>query len=475
MNFTPREYQKLIVDFVLRNLRCNVWASMGTGKTGATLCAFDTMRMFGEAKHALVIAPKRVARSTWPNEVVKWDDFKHLRIAACVGTPAQRIAALRSKPDVLTINYDNLEWLVSILGDAWYFDTVFADEATRLKGLRISVQTSKLGNEFTRGQGSVRAKALAKVAHTKVRRWVNLTGSPAPNGLQDVWGQMWFVDAGKRLGNSFTAFEQRYFTNVQNGDGYSMLVPMKSSDALIKKQIADVCITVDAKDWFDIKAPIERHIKIDLPPKARQAYIDMERELFAELESGSEVEAFNAGSRAQKCLQIANGSVYTDTETRTWETLHDEKLDALRSIVEETNGEPILCRYTHIPDRERILKAFPRARFLDDKPSTEDEWNQGRIPMLVCHAASAGHGLNLQHGGRILVDYSTDYNLEQDEQIIERVGPTRQIQSGYDRAVYRYRIIAADTIEEHSCLPRIKTKASVQDSLKDAMKIRRSA
>ncbi len=239
--------------------------------------------------------------------------------------------------------------------------------------------------------------------------------------------------------------------------------------------IRDVTITIDARDWFDIKAPIESNIMIDLPPKARRIYEDMERELFAEIEAGVTVEAFNAGSKSNKCLQIGNGFAFTDTETRAWSELHDEKIEALKSIEAETAGEPLFVRYCFVPDKQRILKAFPRARFLDDNPRTEDEWNAGKIPMLVTHAASAGHGLNLQHGGRVLVDFSSDYNLDHDEQLIERLGPTRQAQSGYDRAVYRYRIVARDTIEELSVLPRLKTKASVQDSLKDAMKIRRGA
>lgn len=466
-----------MVDFMLRNLRCNVWASPGTGKTSASLYAFDAMRMFGEAKRALVVAPKRVARSTWANEIVKWrESFGHLNVAVAVGNEAQRIAALRSDADLVAINYDVLPWLIDVMGDAWNFDTVFADESGRLKNLRVSLQTSKTGKEFVRGQGSSRAKAFSKVAHTKVRRWVNLNGSPAPNGLADLWGQCWFIDGGVRLGRSFTGFEERFFQKIPDDSGYgARAVPLKSAQAEIQKLLRDVTISIDAKDWFDIKDPIESKVMVDLPQKARRIYDDMERELFAEIEAGVTVEAFNAGSRSLKCLQIGNGFAFTDTETRAWSELHDEKVEALKSIEIETAGEPLLVRYCFIPDKDRILKAFPRARFLDDNPRTEDEWNAGKIPMLVTHAASAGHGLNLQHGGRILVDFSSDYNLDHDEQLIERLGPTRQAQSGYDRAVYRYRIVARDTIEELSVLPRLKTKATVQDSLKNAMKVRQTA
>jgi SNF2 family DNA or RNA helicase len=320
------------------------------------------------------------------------------------------------------------------------------------------------------GQGSVRARALRNVAHRKVRRWVNLTGSPAPNGIVDLYGPMWFVDGGRRLGTNFKSFSDRYFYGHRTPDGYTQLRPTRYAQAEIEGLIKDVCITIDARDYFDIEEPIVRNIMVDLPPKARAAYLTMEKELFADIDHHL-VEVFSAGGKVNKCLQLASGSVYVD-DKRNWVAAHDEKIEALHSLREELSGEPMLVRYCYRPDLERILKAFPRARFLDDKQSTEDAWNAGDIPLMVTHAASAGHGLSLQHGGRVLVDYSSDFNLEQDEQIIERIGPTRQVQSGYDRAVYRYRLVARDTLEEHSVLPRLKYKMSVQDSLKNAMRIR---
>lgn len=472
-HYVPHEYQRIMVDFMLRNLRCNIFASPGTGKTSSSLYAFEAMKMFGEARKALVLAPKRVAKSTWPREVRKWQNLSHLKIAACVGTEDQRIEALKADADVVTLNYENLPWLMNVLGDFWPWDIVFADEATRLKTLRIATLTSSKGKEFERAQGSKRSAALAKVAHRKVRRWVGLTGSPAPNGVIDTFALGWFVDGGKSLGFSFSAFEERFFTSFRNEDGYHQWVPKKFAQAEIENLMRPYSLTIDARDWFDIQEPIESIVKVELPPKARRIYNDMEEQLFAELVSGAQIEAFNAGSRSQKLLQIANGTVYTDTALRTWEPVHDEKIEALKSVVEEFNGESILVRYTHVPDKQRILKAFPRARFLDDNPKTEDDWNAGKTSMLVTHAASAGHGLNLQHGGRCLCDYGQGYSLEEDEQIIERLGPTRQAQSGYDRAVYRRRIVADDTVEEHSVLPRIKFKMSVQDSLKNAYRIRR--
>lgn len=471
--FIPRPYQKLIEHYALNNERCNVFASPGMGKTGASYAIFSGLKMVGEAKRALVLAPKRVALSAWPEEREKWvDTFGHLRVAAAIGTQEQRLSALRSNPDILAINYDNIDWLMEQYGDEWPFDIVFADESTRLKGLRVSLQTSKLGKQFIAGQGSSRAKAISKVAHSKVRRWINLTGSPAPNGIVDLWGQQWFVDGGRRLGHSFTAFSNRWFRAVPGGDGYSQIEPLPYAQREVEELMRQCSITVEARDWFPIEDVIEKHVMVDLPGPARRQYLDMEKRLFTEVE-GHEIEVFNAGSKAQKCLQIASGTVIHDDE-RNWVKVHDEKLEALQSIYEETNGENLLVAYQFRADLERILKKFPKARMLDDNPRTLKEWNDGKIRMLVAHPMSCGHGLSLQHGGRILVDFSSGYSLEPDEQIVERIGPTRQLQSGYKRSVFRYRIVARDTIEEHAVIPRLKFKMSVQDSLKNAMKLRKN-
>jgi SNF2 family DNA or RNA helicase len=470
--FHPRIYQGIGRNFMLENRRCQILASPGTGKTSMSYEGFATLKFFGEARHALVFAPKRVALNTWVDERAKWiESFGHLSVGAAIGTEKQRIEVLKRKPDIVTINYENIDWLIEVLGDQWYFDMVFADESTRLKGLRIAQLTSKTGKEFQRGQGSLRAKKLAKVAHSRVRRWVNLTGSPCPNGLQDQWGQMWFVDSGSRLGSSFTAFENRWFRKRPMSDGYGTAIdPMPFAAEQIQAAVRDVSLTIDARDYFDIREPIEHIIRVPLPAKARRAYIDMEKRLFADIE-GNPVEVFNAAGKSTKCLQIGNGAVFVDDQ-RNWEEVHDEKIEALRSIVEETNGAPLLIRYVYQPDRERILKAFPQFKFLDNNPQTVKDFQAGRVAGLVTHAASAGHGLSLQDNCWILVDFTTDHNLEHDEQIIERIGPTRQAQSGYKRAVFRYRLIAEDTIEENVCLPVIKRKAGVQEAFKAAMKRR---
>lgn len=475
--YTPRVYQHKMIGYALDHERCNWFASPGVGKTSSGYELFNQLHLFGEVKRMLILGPKRVAESVWPAERAKWvESFGHLSVAACIGSPDQRLAALRSTPDILTINYENIPWLLEQYGEHFPFDMVLADESTRLKGLRVSIQRGRkkdgsAGKEHIRGQGSSRAKALADIAHTKVRRWVNATGSPAPNGLIDVWGQNWFIDGGRGLGNSFKGFTDRWFrSKIGSTREQQRFEPLPYADEQIHRILAQTSITIDARDYFDIKKPIERHIMIDLPPKARKQYKEMQKELFTWIE-GHPLEAFSAGVKALKCLQLASGSVIYDTDEGNWAPVHDEKIEALRSIVEETNSAPLLIAYQYRADKERIMKAFPQFKSLDkNSDQTIREFQNGKIPGLVVHPASAGHGLDLQENCWILVDYSSGFNLEYDEQVIERIGPTRQAQSGKNRAVFRYRIIARDTLEETAVIPRLIYKTSVQDALKAAMK-----
>lgn len=465
MTFTPREYQRLIRNAVVEIPSINVFAGMGLGKTGALLDAVCMLRLMDRVQHVLVLAPKRVAETTWPDEVAKWS-FP-LDTAVAIGGEAARIAALRRKAAITTINYDNIPWLIDVLGEDWFFDMVIADESTRLKGLRISMQTSKLGNEFINGQGSKRAKAMSKVRLKHVKRWVNLTGSPAPNGLQDLWGQQFFIDGGRRLGKSFGSFKDRWFRTIQLDYG-SKIEPLPFAKDEITRMMVDCSITVDARDWFDLRKPIERVIKVKLPPKARAAYDEMEEQYYTEVLEGK-VEALNGGAKANKCRQIASGNLFDNDGNVI--RLHDAKIEALKSIVAEATGASLLVAYQYEPERDAILKAFPQARLLKGKKEIA-AFQDGSLQIGVCHPASAGHGLSLQNNCWILVDFSTGWNLEEDEQILERIGPTRQMQSGFDRTVYRYRIVAERTIEDEVVLPRIASKMSVQEAVKAALKKR---
>ena len=455
-DFTPRPYQTMIVDYIVSNPRCSVWAGMGTGKTVSTLTALDILFLVEDGP-ALVIAPKRVAVSTWPDEIAKWSHLSNMVVSPIVGSPADRKAALRKRADVYTINYENLPWLVETVGASWPFKIVVADESTKLKGFRIR-------------QGGKRAQALARVAHSKTRRFVMLTGTPAPNGLQDLWGQSWFIDKGQRLGFSFTAFQDRWFRQVRVGDDAHavQLTPLPFAQQQIEDQLRDVCITVDAADYFDLEQPIVNVIRVELPAKAFALYREMERELFIQLESGHEVEAFNAASRTVKCLQIASGAIYTD-DKGAFHEVHDAKLDALESIIEEAAGMPVLVAYHFKSDLARLQKRFAAGRTLDADPATLRDWNAGKIPVLFAHPQSAGHGLNMQDGGNILVFFSHWWNLEEHQQIIERIGPVRQMQAGYRRPVFIHHIVAKGTMDE-LVMARRETKREVQDLLLEAMK-----
>lgn len=430
-----------------------LWAGMGLGKTVSALTALDALQLI-EPEPALVLAPLRVASSTWPDEARKWSSLRNVEVSAVVGTVAQRRAALARPASVYTTNYENLPWLVDELGPRWPFATVVADESTRLKSFRLS-------------GGSVRARALAKLAHTKVRRWLNLTGTPSPNGLLDLWGQHWFVDQGATLGRTFGTYKNRWFTPVPTGGGFFKYVPQRQARAEIEKALGPTCLSLEARDHFELPELVVNTIYVELPAKARKAYRALERDMYAELE-GTSVEAFNAAALTLKCLQLCNGAAYVDGG-ESWVDVHDAKLQALESVVEEAGGEPVLVAYHFRSDLARILKAFPGARVLDKEPATIREWNAGKIALLVAHPESAGHGLNLQQGGRCLVFFGHWWALEPWLQIIERIGPTRQAQSGHPRTVYVHYIVARDTVDE-LVVERRESKQTVQALLMGAMK-----
>ncbi len=458
--FIARPYGALITNHILDVTRCGVWAGMGMGKTVSTLNALDLLELV-EPGPVLVCAPLRVAQSTWPDEAAKWQHLRNLDVTPIVGdVKARERALLRAfgfSASVFTINYENLPWLVDLLDRwkrPWPFRKIVADESTKLKGFRLR-------------QGTQRARALGRVAHKHAAHFIELTGTPSPNGLQDLWGQAWYLDQGQRLGRTFEAFRQRWFR--PSFDGYG-IEPLPYAQEQIEDAMRDLCLSLDARDWFDLKDPIVNMIRVDLPAKARSLYDDMEKAMFAQI-GEHEVEAFNAAAKTMKCLQLANGAAYVGEDSTQWAEVHDVKLQALDEVIEEAAGMPVLVAYHFKSDLARLLKAFPKGRQLDKDPQTLREWNAGKIPVLFAHPASAGHGLNLQDGGNILVFFSVNWNLEEHQQIIERIGPTRQMQAGHDRPVFIHYILARDTVDE-IVLARIETKREVQDLLLEALKRR---
>jgi len=426
---------------------------MGLGKTAAVLIAIDTLRLI-DCAPVLVIGPLRVARTVWTDEIEKWSEFNHLTTSKILGDPAQRVRALTQKADIYLTNYEQLVWLVSYLGDKWPFKFVVADESSKLKGLRAR-------------QGTKRAAALAKVAHTKVERFIQLSGTPCSNGIKELFSCGWFIDGGQRLGRTFTAFSTRWFYPDFSGFG---LIPHKHAQAEIETLLSDVCLSLKAEDYFDLKEPIVNKIFVELPPAGRKIYNDMEKAFFAQIK-GHDIEAVNAAVKSMKLLQIVNGATYLEGSNEKWEVVHDEKIAALESVVEEAAGMPVLVAYNFISDLARLKKAFPQGRVLDQKESTIKKWNAGEIPVLFVHPASAGHGLSLQHGSNIIAFFGLNWNCEEHEQVIARLGPVRQLQSGYNRPVFIHYILARDTIDE-DVLERLRTKKSVQDCLLNAMRRR---
>lgn len=475
--FTPHPYQRLMIQHAIAVPRCALWADMGLGKTVCTLTALDAMFLAGEDAPALVIAPLLVARDTWPDEARKWEHLRQIDVMPIVGTEAERRAALRYDASVFTINYENLPWLVDHLGERWPFRTVVADESRKLKSFRVgAAKMKKNGEPKMSPHGSKRATALARIAHTKVKRMVQLTGAPAPNGLGDLWGQAWFLDAGRRLGRTYDAFRQRWFQ--KSFDGYGMdALPFAQEQ--IQAALADVCLRIDAADWFDLEKPIHVPLFVDLPTKVRAKYREMEREMYTQIEDRS-AEAFNAAARTQKCLQIANGAVYVDPlvageEARgpkEWREVHDVKLQALESIVEEAGGSPVLVAYHFKSDLARLVKAFPKARVLSD-PAQMREFKTGKYEVGFGHPASMGHGVDgLQDHCHRVAFFGHWWDMDQRNQIIGRVGPVRQYQAGHKRPVYIYDIVARDTVDE-LVIARHETKREVQDLLLEAMKGKR--
>ena len=396
--FTPRPYQHEIMSHALQLRRCNVFAEMGLGKSVSTLMTIDMAIRCGETRPTLIVAPKRVALMTWPMEVEKWEDFNYLEVQPIAGSPADRIAkAHNPNAPIFTINYEQIPWLVDHFGSAWPFGRVVADESTRLKSTRIATMTSSRGNEYDKSSGgSSRGRALAGVAFKHVDSFINLTGSPQPNGIQDLWGQCWFIDKGQRLGRSYAAFIDRWFMMVKKHakSEYGELTPRPFAKDQIVEAIQDISIMLRAKDYLDLPPLIENVVYVELPSKARRHYNEVEKKFYTEIK-GRTIDAVNAGSKTQKLKQIASGAAYAsdqvedefDPRSSQWVEVHDEKLQALKSIVEEATGENILVAYHFKSDLARIKSAFPHAREMDDNPQTLRDWNAGLIPMLVAHPA----------------------------------------------------------------------------------------
>jgi SNF2 family DNA or RNA helicase len=449
MRFQPHNYQRYAIEKIIELSACGLFLDMGMGKTVSTLTAIqELMHDYFEVTKTLIIAPLRVARMTWSSEIEKWDHLQDLKLSKVLGSERDRLRALEADADIYIINRENTEWLVNHFGRAWPFDMVVIDELSSFKSNK-----------------SRRFKALRKV-RPLINRIVGLTGTPTPNGLIDLWPQIYLLDRGERLGKTITGYRQEYFDpgqrNWQTGVIYNYALK-DGAEKIIYKKISDICISMKAEDYLEVPELKEIPIEVELDPKDYKKYKQLERELLLPLSDAEDIEALTAATLSNKLLQMANGAVYD--EKRKVHLIHDEKLKALEEIIEAANGKPVIVYYNYKHDLESIKRYFKDVRTLETEEDISD-WNAGRVPILALHPASAGHGLNLQHGGNIIVWFGLNWSLELYQQANARLH-----RQGQTSKVIAYLLVTKGTIDE-DVVTALRSKNYTQDNLLNALKAR---
>lgn len=460
-------YQHTATQHMINHHQSMLWLDMGLGKTISALTAILEQRNRMDVYGTLIVAPLSVVRAVWRQEARKWahtdQQFKFSLIA---GKKEDRERALFTRADVYLTNFENLPWLLAELERRWLskgrylpFNQIIWDEISKMKNTRIQQGVER---------GIAALKMLPYITHR-----AGLTGTPAGRGLLDLFGQYLVVDDGQRLGTSYDAFKKRYFY-PDDWNGYNYL-PIPGAEQEIISLISDITISMRAEDYLDLPPLITNDIWVELTPKLQKQYKSMEKDLLLEFDSGHELEIDNAASLANRCLQFANGACYKAANTDEWENIHDLKLDALTDIVEEMAGKPVLVLYEFIHDAHKIQKKFPQAvRIHSRLPEAEFnqiiiDWNAGKIPMLIGHPASVGHGLNIQAGSNTMVWYGLNWSLEQYLQAIARL--RRQ---GQESRVVMHRIMARNTFDEVQRL-RLETHGQTQLSMREAVEQYRAA
>lgn len=445
------DYQNRAVDHIKNNTNSALFLTMGLGKTVSTLTAISDLMDLGILSSVLVIAPKKVAQVTWKDEINNWEHLNHLTISVIDGTAAQRRAALAKKADIYTISRDNVVWLVVECGAVKLpFDMVVIDELSSFKNY-----------------ASKRFKALKRVRKF-IPMVVGLTGTPSPNGLIDLFAQMYLIDEGQRLGKTITGYRDRFFrAGKRKGDivySWDLKEPASETEQKISDLISDITISMTAEDYLKMPDKVMLYDRVKLSPAMFAKYKDFEKEQVLELIASEEpISAATAAALSNKLQQFANGAIY-DEEQKVVE-LHEEKLDKLEELVEASNGAPVLVAYTYKHDLARImerLKAYKPQKL--ERPEQIKEWNEGKIPVLVTHPASAGHGLNLQKGGNTIVWYGNSWSLELYLQFNARL-----YRQGQKKPVYIHHIITEGTVDE-KIIKALAGKKETQDNLMEAIK-----
>ncbi|GEB35292.1 DEAD/DEAH box helicase [Brevibacillus parabrevis] len=446
IKFVPHAYQRYCINRLLTDEALGLLLDMGLGKTVITLTAVNDLKYnrFAVSK-VLVIAPKKVAEATWSKEAAKWEHLKMLRVVPILGSSTQRIRALNTPADVYVINRENVAWLVEYYRNAWPFDMVVVDELSSFKNHQ-----------------SKRFKALTWI-RPHIKRIVGLTGTPAPNGLLDLWAQVHLLDQGQRLEKKITHYRARYFEKNYSGFGYTA---KPGADKLIQQKISDICISMKAEDYLELPDAIPNIIPIVLDDKAKKLYKQMEKELLLQIE-GTEITATSAAVLTGKLLQLCNGALYDD-ERQVYE-IHDNKLEAFMELVEQLNGKPVLTFYSYQHDLSRIKKALAKTnlRVREIKtPQDQDDWNAGRIDVGLAHPASTAYGLNLQDGGNHVAWFGLPWSLELYQQANKRLH-----RQGQKQKVILHHLVVQGGADE-DVMDSLEAKATTQDRLLEALKAR---
>lgn len=456
MKFNPHNYQAEASEFIQNNMTAGLFLDAGIGKTATTLDAITKMRADGKVRRVLIMAPLRVVHGVWKQEGAKWDNFQHLQFATLHGKDKDAVfntVDADDAADIYLINYDGLKWLTQKLADRdgdFPFDMLVLDESTAVKDT-----TTK------------RFRFLKKIALQFERR-VILTGTPAPNSMLDVYGQMWILDQGASLGRTMTIHRNLFWmADPTNAFGWIL---KQGAKEMITDRTAPLVKRMSAAMYLELPEMLIQDIKVQLPENARKTYDDVERHFFSMLDDGI-LEAQNAAVASGKLRQIASGGFYYETEPgqRSTKHLHDIKTQAVVDTVEQAGGEPVMVMYEFAHELERLQKAFPDAPVIKggmtgkalDEVTTE--WNAGNVPVLLVQPQSASHGLNLQAGGRHMIWATTTWSGERYQQAIKRLH-----RQGQDKTVFIHRIVAEDTIDE-AVLAALATKEAGQQEFLDAI------
>lgn len=443
MHYQPHNYQTQATRFIIDHDQAAILLGMGLGKTVITLTAvWELLLDYFAVARVLVVAPLRVARDTWPAEAAKWNHLAGLTVAVAVGTKADRLDALSKLAMVTVINRENIPWLVAHYGEAWPFDMVIIDELSSFKNHR--------------------AKRFAALVRMRpfVSRWVGLTGTPASNGLMDLWAQFRLLDGGERLGRFITRYRDRWFIpDKRNGAQVFSYNPREGAEDEIYQAIADMTLSMRTTDHLTLPDLTITTQPVVLGAKERAVYDRLRDQMILDLD-GQVIDAANAAALSGKLLQLASGAVYDETGETV--EVHTAKLDALEDLIEAANGENLLVAYWYRHDLERIQARFPHSKELKTAADIQ-AWNNGNITLGLIHPASAGHGLNLQAGGHLLVWFSLTWSLELYQQTNARL-----YRQGQQNPVTITHLATEGTLDE-AVLKALKTKDTTQAALIDAV------